>query len=196
MNIEVEPLTGPAFQSAIDDLAQLRIRIFRDWPYLYDGDLAYEEKYLSRFVEAPRAFLAVAKYKGRIVGAATATPLSVETDEFKEPFLTAGYDLGKIFYFAESLLLPEYRGKGIGHRFFDLREAHAGSFGEYEHSVFCGVIRPENHAARPLDYRPLDGFWKKRGYSRLDGIVTSFPWKDVGETIETEKQMQFWIRSL
>ena len=35
-------LTGDAVAGALDDLARLRIAVFRDWPYLYDGDVAYE----------------------------------------------------------------------------------------------------------------------------------------------------------
>ena len=145
MTVIVRPLTGPEFDAAIPALANLRIRIFRAFPYLYDGDLAYEEKYLARFKAADRAFLAAAFDGDRIVGAATAAPMAGETDEFRAPFEKAGYDVSKVFYFAESLLLPEYRGHGVGHKFFDAREAHARSFGEYEFATFCSVVRPADH---------------------------------------------------
>ena len=49
MTVTVRPLTGAEFDAAIPALANLRIQIFRVFPYLYDGDLAYEEKYLARF---------------------------------------------------------------------------------------------------------------------------------------------------
>ena len=196
MTIEVVALSGSEFSAAIPELARLRIRIFREWPYLYDGDLVYEERYLRRFVEADRAFLAVARDGEAVVGAATAAPLSGEAEEFRLPFESAGYDVGSLFYFAESLLLPVYRGHGIGHRFFDLREEHARSFGQYSHSVFCAVQREGDHPQRPDGYHPLDAFWTKRGYAQLDGITTRFSWKDVGEAMETEKPMQFWMTRL
>ncbi|MEM9277240.1 MAG: GNAT family N-acetyltransferase [Pseudomonadota bacterium] len=196
MGVDVRPLSGNAFLSAIPALSNLRIRIFRNWPYLYDGDLEYEEKYLRRFIEADRAFLAAAFDGEEIVGAATAAPLDGETEEFRNPFEEAGYDVSKIFYFAESLLLPQYRGHGVGHAFFDAREIHAKSFGEYTHAVFCGVVRPEAHPARPAEYRPLDAFWRKRGFEKLDGLTTEFSWKDVGEKEETVKPMQFWMKEL
>jgi hypothetical protein len=58
------------------------------------------------------------------------------------------------------------------------------------------VIRPTDHPLRPADYRPLDGFWQKRGYKRLEGLVTHFSWKEIGETKPSDKPMEFWMRTL
>ncbi len=196
MGVDVKPLSGPDFDAAIPALAALRIEVFRAWPYLYDGDLDYEEGYLARFRHADRAFLAAAFDGDTIVGAATAAPLAGEAVEFREPFERAGFDTSKIFYFAESLLLPRYRGQGAGVKFFEAREAHARSFGSYSHAVFCGVVRPLEDPRRPGTYVPLDGFWRRRGFEKLDGMTTAYSWKDVGATEETEKPMQFWIKQL
>lgn len=196
MGVNVKPLTGPAFEAAIPALADLRIKVFRAWPYLYDGDLAYEAAYLSRFRHADRVFLAAAFDGDTIVGAATAAPMAGETIEFRGPFERAGFDVSKIFYFAESLLLPAYRGQGTGVEFFKAREDHARSFGSYSHAVFCGVVRPGDHPMRPADYVPLDTFWRKRGFEKLDGLTTAYSWKDIGAGEETEKPMQFWMKQL
>ena len=196
MSVDVRPLDGPAFDAAIPALADLRIKVFRAWPYLYDGDLAYEAGYLSRFRHADRAFLAAAFDGDTIVGAATAAPMAGETVEFRGPFERDGFDVSRIFYFAESLLLPAYRGQGAGVKFFQAREAHARSFGSYSHAVFCGVLRAGDHPMRPQDYVPLDAFWRKRGFEKLNGMTTAYSWKDVGASEETEKPMQFWIKQL
>ena len=37
--VRIETLTGAALTEALDDVARLRIAVFRDWPYLYDGTL-------------------------------------------------------------------------------------------------------------------------------------------------------------
>ena len=42
--IRVERLTGAALAAALPDVARLRIAVFRAYPYLYDGDAAYEER--------------------------------------------------------------------------------------------------------------------------------------------------------
>lgn len=196
MSVAVKSLTGAEFDAAIPALAKLRIRIFKVFPYLYDGDLEYEEKYLARFRQADRAFLAAAVDGGTIVGAATAAPMAGEAAEFRQPFEAAGHDVSRIFYFAESLLLPDYRRTGVGVKFFEAREAHARLFGSYTHAAFCGVVRPDDHPARPAGYQPLDAFWRKRGYEKLDGVTTRFSWKDVGDEDETLKPMQFWMKAL
>jgi GNAT superfamily N-acetyltransferase len=190
-----EPLNGPAISTVLDDVARLRITVFRDFPYLYDGTLAYERDYLARFAASDGAVVVVARHGGKIVGAATGCPLSAEHDEFKAPFITRGFDIATIFYCAESVLLPAYRGQGAGHRFFDLREEQGRKLGA-RHATFCAVMRPVDHPARPKDYAPLDPFWRKRGYEPVAGLTTEFSWRDIGHNNDTLKPMQFWMRDL
>ena len=193
--MKVEALSGADLEAALDRVAELRIRVFRDWPYLYDGDLAYERRYLEPYRDNPRAVVAGAFDGDRLVGAATGMPMEDHADAFAGAFEGTGLDLSDIFYCAESVLLPDYRGHGVGHRFFDIREAKAAELGR-RHVVFCGVQRPADHPARPADYRPLDAFWRKRGYRPLPGVVAQYHWKDIGEEGESAKPLQFWIREL
>ena len=194
-SVSVRPLTGAALDAALDDLAWLRIEVFRAWPYLYDGSLDYERGYLNEFAASTGAVLVAAFDGDRIVGAATAAPMESQKPEFRDPFEAAGYDPADLFYFGESVLLPSYRGRGIGHAFFDHREAAARTAGKGI-CTFCAVVRPGDHPARPAEYIPLDGFWRKRGYAPVEGLVTTFSWTDIGETDETAKPMQFWMRRI
>ncbi|MEM9108305.1 MAG: GNAT family N-acetyltransferase, partial [Pseudomonadota bacterium] len=187
--------TGPDLLAALDDLARLRITIFHEWPYLYEGDLDYERTYLAKFA-ASKAAVIIGAYDGdRLVGAATAAPLADHFDDFAEPFEARGLKAEDFFYFGESVLLAQHRGQGIGVRFFEEREAAARAQG-FDRVVFCGVIRPDDHPLRPADYVPLDGFWRNRGYDKMDGVVCDFPWRDIGDSEETRKPMQFWTRRL
>jgi len=195
MTLTVQALTGAALDAALDDVARLRITVFRAWPYLYDGDLAYERRYLQTYRDSPGAILAGAFDGGRLVGAATGTPMEDHADDFAAPFAQIGMKLSDIFYCAESVLLPDYRGQGIGHRFFDIREHHAGVMGR-QYVAFCGVVRPDDHPLRPAGYRPLDPFWRSRGYAPLPGVLAEFRWKDIGQNAETAKPLQFWIKEL
>ncbi len=192
---DVRALTGAALVGALDDVAQLRIDVFRAWPYLYDGHLAYERKYLQAYKDSDRAILVGAFDGGQLVGASTGAPLIEHADDFATAFQNSGLDLADIFYCAESVLLPDYRGQGVGHAFFDLREAHARTLG-FTKCAFCAVQRPADHPMRPDDCRPLDAFWRARGYKPLPGIVAQFSWKDVNDVAETAKPLQFWSRDL
>ncbi|ODN68973.1 GNAT family N-acetyltransferase [Methylobrevis pamukkalensis] len=193
--IRVVPLTGADIRAALDALADLRIAVFRAFPYLYDGTRDYERDYLIEFAASDGAVLVAALDGDRIVGVSTASPMAGQKPAFRQPFAEAGFDVDRLFYFGESVLLPGHRGLGIGHAFFDHREARARAAGA-THATFCAVVRAVDHPLRPEGYRPLDAFWGKRGYRPQPGLTTTFSWKDVDEAGETAKTMQFWMRDL
>ena len=192
--IATRRLTGEELTAALDDLARLRIAVFRDWPYLYDGSVEYERDYLRAYA-APGAVVIAAYDGARMVGAATGAPMEDHAEDFASALSGQPMPMEDVFYCAESVLLPEYRGQGLGHAFFDGREDHARALGR-RYSAFCSVIRPADHPARPADYRPLDGFWRGRGYAPLDGAIATFRWKDIDEPSESPKPLQFWIKPL
>lgn len=193
--VEVRALSGAELESHLDDVARLRIAVFRDWPYLYDGTLEYERAYLSTYRDNPGALLVGAFDAGMLVGASTSTLMEDHAEAFSDPLRQIGLPVGDILYGAESVLLPAYRGQGLGHRFFDLREAHARAMGR-GHVAFCSVVRPAEHSQRPGSYRTNDAFWAGRGYRPLLGVMAEFGWKDLGEPAESVKPLQFWMRKL
>lgn len=195
MSLDIAPLTGSVLHSALDDLARLRIAVFRDFPYLYDGTREYEENYLRLFADGKDGIIVVARDGEAIVGCATGSALVTHHGPLQQPFRDAGYDLDSIFYCGESVLLSAYRGRGLGHAFFDHRERHARANG-YRISTFCAVVRAGDHPLKPAGYRPLDAFWTKRGYRKADGLTATFSWKDIGEREPTSKVMQFWLKDL
>ena len=194
--LEVKSVTGADILSVLPDLSRLRIIVFHDWPYLYQGTLEYEEKYLEKFAKAKGAVVVCAYDGDQMVGASTGAPMIEHADEFGEPFKKAGYDISKIFYCGESVLLKSHRGHGLGHAFFDGREAQAKKLGGFTHSTFCRVVRPDDHPLKPKDYAPLDPFWRKRGYEPVEGLVATYDWQDVDQPGETTHQMQFWMKKL
>jgi GNAT superfamily N-acetyltransferase len=195
LSLTIKGLSGADMRARLDDLARLRIEVFRAWPYLYKGSPDYERDYLERYAQARTGTLIVAEDAGRIVGASTALGLDEEEDFVQAPFVTAGMDMTRIFYFGESVLQASYRGQGVGVRFFEEREAAARRHG-YTTSVFCAVARPDDHPARPKNYVPLDDFWRHRGYEKRPDLVSTFSWRDIGEREESEKPMIYWMKTL
>lgn len=195
MTVGIAPVTGAALAGVLPALARLRIAVFRDFPYLYDGDAAYEADYLAGFAAAEGAVVVIARDGDAIVGAATAAPLAAQDEAWRAPLSAAGFDVARTFYFGESVLLERYRGQGIGHAFFDHREAQARAH-DASHAAFCSVIRAEDHPARPHGHRPLDAFWRGRGYAPLNGVTAWFDWKTVGGSGEERHQLQYWTRAL
>ncbi|MCC5828870.1 MAG: GNAT family N-acetyltransferase [Phycisphaeraceae bacterium] len=187
---------GQEVAAHLDDLARLRIEVFREFPYLYDGDMAYERRYLATYGDCPESFFVLVEDQGRIVGGSSGLPLTVETPEIQAPWIEKGWDRQGIFYFGESVLLPAYRGRGLGHVFFDQRETFARELGGFTHAAFCAVQRPEDHPRHPNDYRPLDAFWRKRGYAPRPELVAHLSWKDLDEAESSPKPLVFWLGSL
>jgi len=192
--ITLATLTGPAILPHLETLAALRIKIFRDFPYLYDGTADYEQTYLKTYATAPGAAIILAQQEDTVIGASTCLPLAQETPNIQQPFIAAGWDISKICYFGESVLDPTYRNRGIGVAFFAARESHARAQAATL-ATFCAVNRPENHPLRPQAYQPLDDFWRHRGYQK-QALTCQMTWRDLGESADTAKTLTFWSKPL
>jgi GNAT superfamily N-acetyltransferase len=191
----IELLGGAEIATRLDVLAGLRIAVFREWPYLYEGSAGYEKQYLETYVRSPRSLAILAWDGDRCIGASTALPLADAEASAQAPFRTAGMAIDRIDYFGESVILRPWRGRGLGVKFFELREAHARALG-LSVCAFCAVLRPEDHPARPADYVPNDAFWTRRGYRPAPDLQGRFEWPDLGEAAPTAKTMRFWLRDL
>lgn len=193
--LRVLTVTGAEIAPFLPALAALRIRVFRDWPYLYDGDLGYEAQYLQTYSRSPHSLFVLALDGDEIVGCSTGIPLSDETAACQAPFLDAGIAPQDVYYFGESVLDQRYRGRGLGQRFFDEREAHAAALGGFAYTAFCAVVRADNDPRRPSGYRPLDSFWRSRGYAQREELTATFEWREIGEAESSGKAMRFWLRA-
>jgi GNAT superfamily N-acetyltransferase len=193
--VSITTATGAGILPIIPDAARLRISVFRGFPYLYDGSLEYEQKYLRTYSESAGSVFVVARDGERVVGVSTGMPLAQETEEVQRPFLAAGIPAEEVFYFGESVLEPSYRGRGIGVQFMQIREAHAHSLPGIKRAAFCAVERAADHPQRPPGFVPLDEFWKHRGFVRTE-LRTEFTWREIGESAESPKTMNFWMKEL
>lgn len=191
----IELYRGADFRPHLDAVARLRVAVFRDWPYLYEGDSDYERDYLAAYCGSADSVLVLARDGERVVGASTGLPLLDDSEAFAQPFHDAALDPAQVFYFGESVLLPEYRGRGIGHAFFDQRQAHARELGRFRTTAFCSVDRDDSDPRRPQGYRSNDAFWRKRGYAPQPGMTVRLRWREPGQG-ELEHGLTFWTRSL
>ena len=193
--LRIESLYGADIARHLDTLAQMRCTVFRDWPYLYEGSLEYEARYLQVYIDCPRALCVLVWDGAHCVGASTVIPLADAPLDLQQPFIDANVDLSRIDYFGESVLLRKYRGRGLGVKFFELREAHARAL-HLPACAFCAVQRPDDHPLKPKDYVPNDAFWQRRGYRKTPQLQATLAWPDIGETQSTRKPMTFWLREL
>lgn len=192
-NFGISRLKGTEIIPHLERLAKLRISVFKEYPYCYDGDMQYEQKYLARYAECNESIILLASIDDEVVGASTAIPLIFETDAFKEPYLEE--NIREIFYLGESVILPEYRGNHLYQHFFRLREEAARMYG-CKRTAFCAVERARDTTKITENYRRLDLVWSHFKYKKNIARKTQFSWKDIGEANETFKDMIFWEKNL
>ncbi len=193
--LTLDVLHGAAIATRIDDVARLRIAVFHEFPYLYDGDMEYEKRYMKTFAAARHSVLVLALDGARVSGASTGLPMAEEPEAIQAPFRERGYDPARVFYFSESVLEPAFRGQGIGVEFFRLREQWARQLGCFDLLAFCAVVRPADHPLCPPGHQPLDAFWERRGFSPTD-MYCHMQWKDRDALEESTKSLRFWIKPL
>jgi hypothetical protein len=194
-NLSVLNLKGHEIIPFIPDLASLRIEIFNEYPYLYEGNLEYEYNYLNIYVECPESIIILLLNDEDVVGASSAIPLEFETIEFQKPFLEHDIDVKKVFYFGESVLKPEFRGHKLYRHFFTQRELAAKAYGS-QFAAFAAIERADTDLRKPEHYVPLDDAWKHFGYEKHPELQTYFEWKEHGEQKQTPKLMTFWLKKL
>lgn len=197
MPLDIHLLSGEAIRPFIDDLVRLRIEVFREYPYLFDGNPDYEAGYLDAYVRSAWSLGVLLFDGGKVVGAATGLPLQDEAEAFQRPFLEQGWNPERIFYFGESVVLPEYRSVDLDLRLFADRERFARGLNRFDWCAFCALRRPRDHPARPASYRDPDAFWLQRGFTPQPGLQAEYRWCDIGgEQQATAKPMVFWLKEL
>lgn len=194
--LEVKIFTGEQTAQWLEAVANLRIQVFADWPYLYVGTRESEAGHLAHYASSPNSVFVLAFEHGHLVGAATGAPLADEGYSLLQPFRSREIAVDDVFHFGESALRKEYRGYGIGNRFFDERERHARRIGSFRTTAFCAVERASDDPRRPLVQHSNDAFWMRRGYRRQDDMVTEFEWPETAGGPPLRHRMRFWMRAL
>lgn len=192
--IKICIFNGKTMRSYIPSIARLSIEVLKDYPYLEERTLEEEIELLEKLTLSDRAIGVVVFDGSKIVGISTGLPLWDAPLAFRNAITHVGFNASSFFFFSESLLLKKYRGRGIAHHFYDLREEHALQLGYFDHMGFCCVLRDEHDPKRPKDYIPLNDFWHKRGYVPHAPIAVSK--NPLAEEKEHEPNRMLWTKAL
>lgn len=195
MNITEQILHGVQIQDHLESIARLRLTIFKEYPYLYDGILESELEYLQHYASHEDATAIIASCGKDLAGAVTAIPLKDEAAELKAPFANASYQIDRIYYIGELLFYPDYRNKGLGTRLLSLIERHILARNDYDFLTCATVVRPDYHPLRHEGFVPIERFLQRSRFEKLSGVTTHFTWKET-DSIRRDHEMQFWIKEL
>ena len=192
--IKIKTLHGKEIIPYIHQVAKLRIAIFRNYPYLYEGTLSYEERYLRFYSQTEGSILVIAEDHDQIAGAVTGLPLVESMEEIRQVFMDKGILCEQIFYLGEILLLPEYRNQKIGYGMYREFEQAVKNKGVFKELALCEILREENDIKKPIGYKSLDNFWQRQHFVKQRDMVAYFSWREIGALEETKHPMVFWIK--
>ncbi|MFA8450044.1 MAG: GNAT family N-acetyltransferase [Bacteroidales bacterium] len=197
MNFTIDFLKKEQIKEVIPFLSKLRIKIFKEYPYLYDGDLEYEKEYLNTYANSKNAFVISLSLNNRIIGACTAIPLLEEVDEFKTPLTKENYKIEELFYIGEIILEKEFRNCGKGKELMQTAITYIkNNYPKYKKIIICTVNRDNNSYPIPNEYKDLKYLWEKFNFKKLERPIAYFSWKEINETEESLKPMNFWITTV
>ncbi|WBF66921.1 GNAT family N-acetyltransferase [Desulfovibrio subterraneus] len=195
MNFRTRMVKGAELLPHLESLADLRLTIFCEFPYLYQGDKSHELDYLKVYAESPDA-MAIMGWEGEAVaGAVTGVPLASEAAEFTAGFAGTAYPVEQGYYIGELLFHRQFRGGGRGSVLLEQAEAHVRSLNRFRYLACATVVRPDNHPMRPSDFVPIERFLQRHAYDRMDGVTTMMQWPELGGA-SLEHVMQFWVKEL
>ena len=195
-DIKIRTLHGAGIKTYIPSIVKVRNEVLKEYPYMRVGHVEEDTKYFRNLSQSKDS-IAVLVFDGpKIIGVSTGVPLDEQSHPLQKPFLEKDLNPSDYYYFGVCTLLKPYRGRGIAHHFFDLREEHAKHLKRFNKICLSNVVRPKNHPKKNKDYVSLDSFWKKRGYVERKDLMGQLAWRDVEEKAPSPKSLVFWVKEL
>lgn len=188
-------LIGHKAEPSLEAIASLRLDIFREYPYLYEGLRDDELRYLRSYAEKPGACVILVEDAGKTIGAATGMPLKHEDQHLLDSFAGTAHLIDKSYYVGELLFYRDYRHRGFGSRLLARIEEYVRSLGPYSHLVCMTVMRPPDHLLCPADYAPIERFLARTGFVPMAGITSTIAWREI-DGVRRDHLLQFWRKDL
>ena len=184
---------GIQIKPHIETIAQMRIKYFREFPYMYEGSMDYERTYLDGFSKEKDSLLVMAYDGDNLCGFVTGMPLETEASILES--LDTATDLETNYYLSEFIVEELYRGKGLSRLLDEAIENKALSLGYSGFSILT-VKRADIDPRRPEMYRGTDAVWEKLGFIKTETSIL-FSWPTIlenGSVEDIENLMDFWLK--
>jgi GNAT superfamily N-acetyltransferase len=191
--IELEILHGHEIAPYVKEVVQFVNKIYRNYPYFYNGDDAGYEAYLESFPNIGDVIVCLAFEGAEVIGIAVGLPMS-KRHVYQEILLEHDYDIKEIFYLGEFGLKPEYQEKGIASTMYQNIEKFANKSGQFNKICFWEI---ENTSGKNnSSYFPSDDFWKQFGFIQQPELNFQILWTNIGNTKESAHKAVYWMKNL
>jgi len=200
--IKISTHIGAAITPFIDEISNLRIHAFREFPYLYSGDdIDYERKYTQDYAKNEKALLILVEHGDKIIGALTGLPLAASSpivQDVQTLFQANKQDINKAYYLGELILDKDYRyGLDLIRKMYHPYEAQIKAWC-YETIYMLTVKREENHPLKPKNYKSQNRLWERAKFYKT-GITSQFHWPTIQADLsikEMNNDMELWKKEL
>jgi ribosomal protein S18 acetylase RimI-like enzyme len=200
LSTTIDIFVGKETAKYIDIVSEWRIKLFREYPYLYVGDIEYEKKYMQGHATDKQAMIAIAKVDGMLAGFSTGFPLISDSEivaDVKKLVSQAGDDIADYYYYGEIMVLPEFRGRGLASMLYTAQDNLIKSW-EFKHVCISTVVQEENHPLKPAGYKSTEGMFEHMGFVK-NKLMINYPWPTIqhDQSIkEVNHQLACWTKSL
>ena len=191
--LELRALEGPVAARWLDDIVRIRVELYREFPYLYDGDAAREALCLRTYLECGEAVFLAAFDGDRMAGFSSSIPLAMEDEALTEPFRRAGLDPADYLYIGEMLVEAPWRSWKLLWEHKKYHEARARAL-HLKYVAMVTVDRAENHPLRPRRYKPLEHIIHYCGYEKIRDLSVSMRWPRADSGSERANRLSVWRR--
>ena len=193
--IEIKVIQGMDARQYLNDIAEMRIVMFKEFPYLYDGSIEDERQYLEGYFKSETSTIILVFDGDEVVAFSSVISLADEMDEIKQPFIDKGLPLDEYAYIGEMMIKPEYRQQGLLYRLKEKQEAIIREH-RYQNVIFMTVYRDQDHIARPHNYKDPAIVWRHFGYEILPNMRIEMPWQRVDTGKEEMNYLDVWYKKL
>ena len=171
--IRIETFKGNEIAPHIQGIVKLCDRIYREPPYLYNGDDADYTDYIESYSQVNEAIICLAFDGKEAIGLGIGTPMLKTREFYQQTLIEHGYDLSQLFYLGEFGLKPGYHGLGIEETILLEIENFAKKTGAF--SAMC-IWELDNSKHEIL---------KKMGFIRHAELNFQIFWTNIGDELES-----------
>ncbi len=178
-------------------MAEMRLKEFAKFPYLYQGSMAEEKEYAKEY-QVPGAILITCSVAGEDIGVISGYPYQYnqgKSAKVEVELATMGMAMDEIYYIGEVILIEKYRNQGIGKQLEKMLVDIIKK--EYKYALVITVERSLDDPDRPEGYRYKNGLREGTGFKRLQNeIVYSWPVKRKSGISEEENVVSVWVKNI
>lgn len=183
-NIKIEVFHGPEIAPYIKDIASLCNSIYRDAPYLYNGEDADYNTYVESYTESNDTIICLAFDQQEIIGLALGMPMEQSRDLYKPTLIEHGFDLQTMYYFGEFGLRNGYQNRGIEISLYAHMEKTIRESGAFDKIAIWEIEGSKNK------------FLSEFGFLLHPELNFHISWTHIGDTQETEHLATYSIKNL